>query len=127
MGRQNPLWWISFQNQNAKHTGPNRKYSTWNADVASVSKTSWGTPGCRTAVNTKRCSGSFNFTCKFNVDIALETLLFLACVNFLKIDSTVSLSPTLLVGYQYSNFTIYPVFAGPQSDGPPRSLHPVES
>lgn len=82
-GARNPLWWMDILSEsNAKHTRPTRKYPTWNADVASVSKTSWGTPGCRTAVNTERCSGSFNFTCKFNVDIALKTLLFLACVNF---------------------------------------------
>lgn len=71
-------------NQNTKRTGPTRKHPTWNADGASVSKTSWGAPGCGMAVNTNRCSGRFDFTCKFSVDIALKTLLFLACVNFFK-------------------------------------------
>lgn len=60
------------------------QYPTWNADGASVSKTSWGAPGCRVVMNSKRCSGPFNLTCKFSVDIALKTLLFLAPVIFLK-------------------------------------------
>lgn len=97
----------SFRNQKSKHTGSTQKHPTWSAGTASVSKTSWGTPGCRMVVNTTRCFGPLNFTCKFSVDIALKTWLFLAFVNFLKIDSTVGFLPTLLVGYLYPNSTYY--------------------
>lgn len=48
------------------------KHPTWNAEGAAISETSRGTPGCRMATDTSRRGGSFSFTCKFSVDIALK-------------------------------------------------------
>lgn len=116
------------ESKQSKRSPPTQATFTWNADGASVSKLLgssrlwWGGD-----VNSKRCSGPFNLTCKFSVDIALKTLLFLLVLLLFLIDSTVISTAYFFYRPPVLKFYYLPYVCRSLIRLPSPDFHPVES